>query len=138
MIGVHPFFGEWLLQVQDVAGHMAQSLVLAGTDALDGRHPVSYAERPTLSVTGAAWHLALEHFPFDEGADWRPSDVRAATSYDPAVGLVHVLEAASVPPGTVHDRYDHLVVRLTSRDPDLLVPDLEPNPYDFTIPERHG
>ncbi|MFC4555880.1 hypothetical protein [Georgenia faecalis] len=64
--------------------------------------------------------------------------MRSTTAYDAAVGLVTVLEAAAVPPGTVHERYDNLVVRLTSADPGLVVPDLVPNPYDFTFPERRG
>lgn len=122
---IEEFFGGWHIEV--VAPYHGlpippMKLVISGSDGSDGTW-VQPAWPDSLEVSGEQWELET-FLAADTPPLWRPLTLRRSTAFTRSAGLVVILSGRSVPSFTC-----------TSRD-EQISPPPEPNPYDFTIPER--
>lgn len=123
---IEEFFGAWHVEV--VAPPYPglpippMKLVISGSEGSDGTW-VQPAWPDSFEVSGERWtletFLANDTPPF-----WRPRTLGRSTAFTRTAGLVVTLGDRSSP-----------LFTCTSRD-EQISPPPEPNPYDFTIPER--
>lgn len=129
------FYGPWYVVLGQVNSHTSQRFLISGSDNADGIYPVAFGNVLVLSVQGAKWQIEMQYWPFDQGASWRPSDVRESMKFVLGDGLTVQLDGASRPPVLINPQFRNLVLTCTSMDPEIN-PIPTANPYDFTIP--HG
>lgn len=122
---IEEFFGAWHV---DVVAPPYQGLpippmklVISGSGASDGTWVQPWPD--AFEVSGERW--TLETFLANDTPPlWRPLTLRRSTAFTRSAGLVVTLAGRSSP-----------LFTCTSRD-EQISPPPEPNPYDFTIPER--
>lgn len=121
------FFGPWHIEI--VAAPYPGlpipplKLVITSSDNADGTLPQQQWP-DSIDVTGQRWTLAT-FLANDTPPLWRPYALHKTTQFTRDNGLQITLGGRSP------------MFVCTSRD-ELLSPPAEPNPYDFTIPERQG
>ena len=130
------FHGPFLVRVTRVSSPAPQRLVIRGSDASDGHHPVSPGQ--SIQVGGDTWTLELMFFA-PEPADpsgWQFSLVQQSVAYSVDDGLVFTLRASNASgfSGSI-PVFDDLIVTVTSTNPDLNPMHPHGPPPDFSLPE---
>ena len=135
------FSGDWTVEVAAATGTLLR-FVIEGSLASNGGHPVS-ATMPALAVSGPHWLLRFEAFSPIPPKGWFSTDVRrigaACTLQD---GLDVFLRASVTfglsPQQSVKPYFSECTLRCRNVDHKLNPWRPFTNPYDFTIPRRHG
>ena len=122
------FYGPWQVTFTKSDPDRDNSLVIYGSDAVDGRYQRRFGgDDITLEVTGGAWSIEIQSSPLNANS-WQGCELKRETRYEPPDGFVVVVRGHL---GEFQERWMENVVRCVYRDPDLNPPD-RPDPFDFT------
>jgi hypothetical protein len=130
------FHGPFVVRVARVNSAREQRLSIRNSNASDGQHPGVVGQ--AVSVTGDTWTLDLEWK--DTDGEWKPSWVDQSVEFTVDDGLMFRLRALNVVlirdlEGTDSPPFDHLLVTVTSTDPEVNPTHPAAPPPDFTLPE---
>jgi hypothetical protein len=124
--------GKWTLEAIGNEAGWQQRIVISGSNAHDGPHPmvmgtvVQHVEGSAIDVIAQAFNPNIN--------DWIDSLVQETVNWDNATGLQVTLNVDDNPPHGDLD-FNDLVVLCTAENAELASPLSGPRP-DLTIPER--
>ena len=129
MTEVQTFYGDWLVQCDQVNAGFSQRFSISGSENSDGVHPGTPGNQ--IRVSGQEWFIKME-WNDGAGSDWPASDIRRSASYTISDGLVVTLGADDNLPSLRDLDYDDMIIVCKS-----LNPNINPQPssfaFDFTI-----
>ena len=124
--------GKWTLEAIGNEAGWQQRIVISGSDAHDGPHPMVVGTT-VQHVEGSAFDVIAQAFNPNIN-NWIDSLVQETMNWDNATGLQVTLNVDDNPPHGDLD-FNDLVVLCTAEDADLVSPLSGPRP-DLTIPKK--
>ena len=125
--------GKWTLKAIGNDAGWQQRIVISGSNAHDGLHPMVMGTTVP-HVEGSAINIIAQAFSPNVNA-WIDSLVQETMNWDNATGLQVTLNADDNPPNGDLD-FNDLVVLCTAENAELASPLSGPRP-DLTIPQRY-
>jgi hypothetical protein len=124
------FYGDWLVQCDQVNADFSQQFIIRGSDNADGIYNGTQGTQ-IARVSGQQWSISTE-WNDNISSGWQSSDIKRSASYTLQEGLVIMLGADDNTPDQRDFDYDDLILNCKSLDP-IINPTPPPSVPDFTI-----
>jgi hypothetical protein len=125
------FYGPWRIEFSQPYStpYALQSLLISGSDNVDGRYALEYNEPIDITVLGEKWSLGVDVSGDPVNVTWQPVQPRKRLEVQPDVGLTTVLDIPF--PNDVSGQSLAFQLICTCLDENINPP-RKPNPFDFT------